>query len=101
MDGDLPFELIKPILQTHGRHRPARLGPVPAQPEAAQAAASGHRADAGRARRARHPHPAAHAEAYAAGIPGARLVDVEGAAHMLSLEKPDELSSLVREFAAG
>ena len=30
-------------LPDHGGHRPARLGPVPAQPEAAQAAAAGHR----------------------------------------------------------
>jgi pimeloyl-ACP methyl ester carboxylesterase len=44
--------------------------------------------------------PREHAEAYAAGIAGARLVDVDGAAHMLSLEKPDELSNLVREFVS-
>ena len=42
----------------------------------------------------------AHAEAYAAGIPGARIVDVEGAGHMLPLEKPVELAALVRDFFA-
>jgi pimeloyl-ACP methyl ester carboxylesterase len=41
--------------------------------------------------------PAAHAEAYAAEIPGARLVEVDGAAHLLSIEKPAELAALVRE----
>jgi pimeloyl-ACP methyl ester carboxylesterase len=39
-----------------------------------------------------------HAEAYAAGIPGARLVAVEGGGHMLPLERPAELAGLVREF---
>ena len=42
----------------------------------------------------------AHAEAYAAAIPDARIVDVEGAGHMLTLEKPAELARLVREFLA-
>lgn len=41
--------------------------------------------------------PAAHAEAYRDEVPGARLVEVEGAAHLLSLEKPAELAALVRE----
>jgi pimeloyl-ACP methyl ester carboxylesterase len=45
--------------------------------------------------------PRAHAEAYAAGIPEARLVDVEGAAHLLSLERPAELAALVRGHLAG
>jgi pimeloyl-ACP methyl ester carboxylesterase len=39
--------------------------------------------------------PAAHAEAYAAEIAGARLVVVEGAAHLLPLEKPAELADLI------
>jgi pimeloyl-ACP methyl ester carboxylesterase len=42
----------------------------------------------------------AHAEAYAAGIPDARIADVEGAGHMLALEKPAELAALVRDFLA-
>jgi pimeloyl-ACP methyl ester carboxylesterase len=41
--------------------------------------------------------PREHAEAYAAGIAGARLVDVDGAAHLLPLEKPAELAALIRE----
>jgi len=45
--------------------------------------------------------PLAHAEAYAAGIPGARLEVIEGAGHMLPLERPVELATLVAEFVAG
>jgi pimeloyl-ACP methyl ester carboxylesterase len=41
--------------------------------------------------------PRAHAEAYAEGIAGARLIDVDGAAHLLPLEKPTELAALIRE----
>jgi pimeloyl-ACP methyl ester carboxylesterase len=45
--------------------------------------------------------PAAHAEAYRDEIPGARLVEVPDAAHLLSLEKPAELAALVREHVQG
>jgi pimeloyl-ACP methyl ester carboxylesterase len=45
--------------------------------------------------------PAAHAEAYAAEIPGARLVEVQGAAHLLAIEKPAELAALVRDHVQG
>jgi pimeloyl-ACP methyl ester carboxylesterase len=40
----------------------------------------------------------AHAEAYAEGIGQSRLVDVEGAGHLLALERPAELAELVRQF---
>jgi len=39
--------------------------------------------------------PRAHAEAYAAGIPGALLEIVEGGGHMLPLERPRQLAELV------
>jgi pimeloyl-ACP methyl ester carboxylesterase len=42
--------------------------------------------------------PAAHAETYAAEIPNARLEVIEGAAHLLPLEKPAELATLTRAF---
>ncbi len=42
--------------------------------------------------------PAAHAEAYAAEIPDARLEVIDGAAHWLPFEKPGELATLVRDF---
>lgn len=42
--------------------------------------------------------PAAHAETYAAEIPGARLEVIEGAAHWVPFEKPAELAAVVRDF---
>src|SRR6266511_2078053 len=44
--------------------------------------------------------PLAHAETYAAEIPGARLEVVEGAAHWLPFEQPEALAALVRGFRA-
>jgi pimeloyl-ACP methyl ester carboxylesterase len=44
--------------------------------------------------------PAPHAETYAAEIPGARLEIVEGAAHLLPIEKPAELAALVGSFCS-
>ena len=44
--------------------------------------------------------PREHAEAYAADIPGARLVEVDDAAHLLTIERPAELAALVAEFGA-
>lgn len=43
--------------------------------------------------------PRVHAETYAEELPDARLEVVDGAAHWLPLERPEELASLVREFA--
>jgi pimeloyl-ACP methyl ester carboxylesterase len=45
--------------------------------------------------------PTAVAETYAAEIPGARLEVIEGAAHWLPFEKPDELTALTKDFLAG
>lgn len=42
--------------------------------------------------------PQIYAETFAAEIPGARLEVIEGAAHWLPFEKPDELTALVRAF---
>jgi 3-oxoadipate enol-lactonase len=38
------------------------------------------------------------AEKLAAGIPGARLVTIEGAGHLPSLERPAELNELLLDF---
>ena len=40
-----------------------------------------------------------HSEAYADGIPGARIVDLPGG-HLLPLEQPERLAAAVREFVA-
>jgi pimeloyl-ACP methyl ester carboxylesterase len=45
--------------------------------------------------------PAAHAAAYAAEIPGARLVEVADAAHLLPMEKAEELADLIAGELSG
>ena len=42
--------------------------------------------------------PGSHARTYADEIPDARLVEVSDAAHMIAIEKPAELASIVTEF---
>jgi pimeloyl-ACP methyl ester carboxylesterase len=42
--------------------------------------------------------PAAHAESYAAEIPGAKLETLPGA-HPLSVERPAEVAELIARFA--
>jgi pimeloyl-ACP methyl ester carboxylesterase len=42
--------------------------------------------------------PRAHADAYTAGIAGARLAVIEGAGHMVPMERPEEFTAAVREF---
>lgn len=98
LSGDVPFEMLRPILQSQAAtaklgwdpylHNPKlqkRLYRVVAPTLVVHGAADGL-------------IPRAHAEAYVSGITGARLVDVAEAAHMLPLEKPDELAALVQEF---
>ena len=45
--------------------------------------------------------PVAMSEALAAGIPGARLAVIEGAAHLAAVERPQEFARLVSGFLAG
>jgi pimeloyl-ACP methyl ester carboxylesterase len=100
LSGDVPFEMLKPIIQSQAAtaklgwdpylHNPKlqkRLYRVTAPTLVVHGEADGL-------------IPRAHAEAYAAGIAGARLVDVPEAGHMLSLEKPDQLTALVKAFVA-
>ena len=98
--GEMPFEAARPLLQhlaavarigwnpyLHNPRLRRRLGRITV-PTLVVAA------DADRL------VPMAHAEAYAAGIPGARLVVVPGA-HMLTVEQPAEVVDLIAGFAAG
>lgn len=101
LSGDVPFEMLRPILQSQAAtaklgwdpylHNPKlrkRLYRVTAPTLVVHGEADGL-------------IPRAHAEAYVEAIADARLVDVPEAAHMLPLEKPDELAQLVKDFLAG
>lgn len=98
LTGEIPFELLKPIIQSQAAtaklgwdpylHNPKlqkRLYRVTAPTLIVHGASDGL-------------IPRAHAEAYAAGIAGARLIDMEEAAHMLPLERPAELDQAIRAF---
>ena len=91
----IPFELVRPFLQAlaatarigwnpylHDPKLRGRLGRITAPTLVVHGVGDGI-------------VPRAHAEAYAAGIPDATLVDVEGVAHMAVLERPAELAGLV------
>jgi pimeloyl-ACP methyl ester carboxylesterase len=95
---DVPFDVVRPLYQTMSAT--ARLGwdPYLHNPKLSK-----------RLHRVAAPTlvvrgtqdtlvPAAHAEAFASAIPGARLVEVEDAAHLLAIERPHELARLVRDF---
>jgi pimeloyl-ACP methyl ester carboxylesterase len=94
---EIPFELVKPLLQSLAAtakigwdpylHNPklAKRLPRISVPTLVVRGASDHLV------------PAAHADAFADGIPGGRVVDVD-AGHLLALEKPGELAALIRDF---
>jgi pimeloyl-ACP methyl ester carboxylesterase len=95
---EIPFEMIRPQLQTMAAT--ARIGwdPYLHNPKLLRRL---HRITAPTlVVRGAHDTliPAAHTSTYAREIPGARLVDIADAAHMVSLERPAELAALVREF---
>ncbi len=60
---------------------------------------AGDRADAGRAGAADTLIPEPHARTYAAEIPGATYREIEQAAHMVMVERPDALATAIVEFA--
>jgi pimeloyl-ACP methyl ester carboxylesterase len=91
----IPFELVRPILQAQAAtakvgwnpylHNPklrGRLGRVASPTLIVHARQDGI-------------VPRAHAEAYASAIPGAKLTDLDDAAHLAPLERPDEVAALV------
>ena len=93
---EIPFEVLRPLLQSMAATAKLGWDPYLHDPKLAR-----------RLPRVGAPTlvvhgakdtfvPRAHAETYAAGIPRARLVDVDDAAHLLPLERPEELATLVR-----
>lgn len=94
----ISFDLVKPIYQTMAATARLAWDPYLHNPKLR-----------GRLRRVTAPTlvirsdedtliPVAHAEAYAAEIPGARLEHVPGAAHLAPLEKADELAAVITQF---
>ena len=97
--GDLPFELFAPTLKSMAATAKLGWDPYLHDPKlrkrlhrvtAPTLVVHGEQ-DAFVAR--------AHSEAYADGIPGARIVDLPGG-HLLSLEQPERLAATVRDFVA-
>ena len=95
-DVEIPFEVLRPMLQSMAATAKLAWDPYLHDPKLAR-----------RLYRVSAPTlvvrgaadsfvPGAHAEAYASGISDARLVEVDGAAHLLPLERPGELAELVR-----
>ncbi len=92
--GSIPFDLVRPYIQAEAAtakigwnpylHNPklaGRLGRITAPTLVVHAVRDGI-------------VPRAHAEMYAERIPAARLSDVDNAAHLAVIERPDELSGL-------
>ena len=99
--GAIPFDLIRPVIQAQAAtaklgwnpylHNPKlrrRLGRISAPTLVIHARYDGI-------------VPRAHAEAYAAGIPDARLVDLDASAHMATVERPAEVAALVHSHLQG
>ncbi|MGO9343385.1 MAG: alpha/beta fold hydrolase [Acidimicrobiales bacterium] len=93
--GSIPFELVRPYIQAEAAtakigwnpylHNPklaGRLGRITAPTLVVHAVGDGI-------------VPRTHAETYAERIPRARLTDVQNAAHLAVIERPEELSDLV------
>jgi pimeloyl-ACP methyl ester carboxylesterase len=95
---DVPFDVVRPLYQTMSATARLAWDPYLHNPKLAKRL---HRVTAPTliVRGAQDTLvPRAHAEACASAIEGARLVEVERAAHLLALERPDELARLVRDF---
>ena len=95
---DIPFEMIKPFDQTMAATARLAWDPYLHDPKLRKRL---HRVTAPTlvvhgAQDTLIPRP--HAAAYAAEIPGARLVDVPDVAHLLAIEKPEALTDLIRDF---
>jgi pimeloyl-ACP methyl ester carboxylesterase len=91
----IPFDLVRPMLQALAATAKVGWNPYLHNPKLV-----------GRLHRVGAPTlvihglqdgivPRAHAEAYVQAIPDAQLVDLDGAAHLAALERPDEVAKLV------
>ncbi|MHB8330018.1 MAG: alpha/beta fold hydrolase, partial [Acidimicrobiales bacterium] len=91
----VPFELVRPLVQAQAATAKLGWNPYLHNPKLR-----------GRLGRISSPTlvvhgrqdgivPRAHAEAYVAGIPVAQLAEIDGAAHLATVERPDELAKLV------
>lgn len=97
---NIPFQMIEPMLKSMAAS--ARLGwnPYLHNPKLRKRL---HRITAPTlVIRAGHDTliPAAHATAYAEEIPGARYVEIDDGAHMVTIERPQRVASIVHEFLA-
>lgn len=98
---ELPFDLIRPLVTTMAAAAKLGWDPYLHNPKLRKRL---HRISAPTlVVRGKHDSlvPPAHAETYAAEIPTARLLEMDGCAHLLPLEKPAELAELVREHVDG
>jgi pimeloyl-ACP methyl ester carboxylesterase len=98
---DIPFELIRPMIQAQAAT--AKLGWNPYLHNPKLRGRLGRISAPALAVRGRHDGivPRAHAEAYVAGIPDAQLVDLQGAAHMATLEQASEVAALALSHFQG
>ena len=95
---ELPMELLMPLVQSMAATAKLGWNPYlhnPKLPERLRRVKAPTLVIAGAADRFL---PRAHPEAYAAGITGARLEIVDGAGHMAPMERPAEVTALVRDF---
>ena len=99
-DAELPFELVRPFLQTMAATARLAWDPYLHNPKLR-----------GRLWRIGVPTlvvrasgdtliPEAHARAYAAEIPDATYVEIERAAHMVMIERPEAVADAIAAFAA-
>jgi pimeloyl-ACP methyl ester carboxylesterase len=99
--GEIPFDVIRPMIQAQAAT--AKLGWNPYLHNPKLRGRLGRISGPALAVHGRHDGivPRAHAEAYAAGIPSARLVELDDAAHMATLECPGDMARLVLSHLQG
>jgi pimeloyl-ACP methyl ester carboxylesterase len=99
--GEIPFDVIRPMIQAQAAT--AKLGWNPYLHNPKLRGRLGRISAPALVVHGRHDGivPRAHAEAYVAGIPSARLVELDDAAHMATLERPGDMARLVLSHLQG